>query len=193
MAATAEVAAMGGSGCCCMLGLLSAAGAASRCCCSGIAVAGPVTVVSEVVVVSPSACGGGAVGTAAAVTEEVAAVCCCTVGSSNHEHAADYYKTLRARGYPPEFLHSVYSSAPSWLTRDQLLQRRSASDDTDTRLQPFVVSYTRDLEATHINRSIHSASVVLPPHLQLGRRLVSWRAASRLSSMLITYRFPRDA
>eukprot|EP01047_Picozoa_sp_COSAG01_P015608 COSAG01_NODE_783_length_13630_cov_5.556459_6_plen_86_part_00 len=48
-------------------------------------------------------------------------------------------------------------------------------------------------EATHINRSIHSASVVLPPHLQLGRRLVSWRAASRLSSMLITYRFPRDA
>jgi hypothetical protein len=66
----------------------------------------------------------------------------------------------------------------SWLTRDQLLQRRSASDDTDTRLQPFVVSYTRDLEATHINRSIHSASVVLPPHLQLGRRLVSWRAAS---------------
>ena len=95
--------------------------------------------------------------------------------------------TRASRG--PVLLAVAYSPRAGSGGVGQGLAPKSTTTNDLLRIHSLAVPFSRDLEDLNPNCVLHAADNLLPEHLRSGRRLVSWRAASPLSSTLITYRF----
>jgi hypothetical protein len=114
----------------------------------------------------------------------------CSSAAAFYRHAADFWKRLLLRGYPPSFLRYCFKLAPSYDDRSDLLyaNRRDSMSDADKRPFAFITDYSYVKSKLPLHGVLHDAAELLPPNLRRRRRLLAWRAAPKLRD-LVSFRF----
>eukprot|EP01049_Picozoa_sp_SAG25_P002037 SAG25_NODE_101_length_15508_cov_11.653384_2_plen_181_part_00 len=100
------------------------------------------------------------------------------------------WSRLRVRGCPAAFLRETFARAPHYRQRDELLFRRRRLATEKKRLQVMITDYSHAKRSMRIEQVMHDNAYLLPPQLR-SKFVLAYRSAPKLSSQLVTYRFPR--
>ena len=104
----------------------------------------------------------------------------------------ELYDNLRVRGYSPALLKRAFSRAPTWIERDQLIQRivtRSLVQDETKPIIPLVLTFDDRLDSCSPIKAVRAAQRHLPPELDSSPEVMCWKAKRSLASSLVPFRF----
>ena len=102
---------------------------------------------------------------------------------------------LRARGYPAGVVRRAFKLV-SFAQRARYLEAPPVTvpvDDNKTRCIALVMKFSRQNVNSMVHQLYRRHLAWLPEHFNDVNFVTGWRASSKLSAALVTYRFPRQA